>query len=247
MSDDLHTEGAGKPEPKPTQSPELTEAERRAKQRTDALAAARRGKVKAAAARQALADKRAAAKEAVKPAAPLVRAGDFADDPIGGPLVERFTRPVTNELELAELLADLFAVPEMLLDESYGLAYPPTLPDGETPHPKAGKPNPRALLAARRLFPLCRKYDLLDKLPLYIPEMLAVAGVVGLLKPCVKPTWEIITGKRDPLIWRGMASDTPPEELLKRGVEGALQAAQLDTPVPPKNGAGPHPTPPELS
>lgn len=104
-------------------------------------------------------------------------------------LVNGLVEDVATPQELAQLLAATFAIPGALVDESFNLT------------DEHGEPNKRCQIAARRLFPLCKKYGTAS-LAKWMPEILAVWGVIELAKPAVGPTLEIIAGTRAPLIYR---------------------------------------------
>jgi hypothetical protein len=111
------------------------------------------------------------------------------DDPEAQALAEELTRELASPDELADALAGLLAIPGALVHESYNLSGPD------------GKPNARCRLAARRMFPLVRRYGSAS-IARWLPEIMFAWGLVELLRPCVMPTIAIATGAMPPLIFR---------------------------------------------
>lgn len=123
-----------------------------------------------------------------------------ADDEAKG-LAEGLVAEVASPEELASLLAATFALPAALVDESFDLT------------DASGEPNRRCKIAAKRLFPICKKYGTAG-LVKWLPEIIAVWGIIELAKPSVGPVLEIAAGVRQPLIFRkpdeAPGNDAPP-------------------------------------
>lgn len=110
-------------------------------------------------------------------------------DPEARELVESLVKEVASADELADLLAATFAVPAALVDESFDLT------------DKDGNPNQRCKIAAKRLYPAVKKYGTAS-FAKWMPEILAVWGIIELAKPAVGPVMEIVAGVRQPLMFR---------------------------------------------
>lgn len=104
-------------------------------------------------------------------------------------VVKELTEEITSPEQLADVLCATFAIPGVLVDESFNLEGPD------------GKPSKRCMIAARRLYPCVKKYGT-QNLAKWLPEILAVWGIIELAKPCVGPVIEIAAGVRQPLMFR---------------------------------------------
>lgn len=120
---------------------------------------------------------------------------DSSLDPEAQSMLDGLTEEITSPEQLADLLAATFAIPGALVDESFDLT------------DSSGRPNQRCIIAAKRMFPLCKKYGTAS-IAKWFPEILAVWGLIELVKPAVGPTIEIIAGVRQPLINRPMAIES---------------------------------------